>query len=151
MEHYLPKLNFPEYNFRFSKKENQIMIWDELRKKFLVCTPEEWVRQNMIQHLIHNKKYPAGRFAQEFSIKLNGLVKRCDLVLFDEFGKAEMILEFKAPHINIDQKVANQVLRYNSVLGVKKLGLSNGYVHLFFEKKEENWEQFSLFDGHFIL
>lgn len=124
------KLNLPEYQFRTrinssGKKE----IFDELRRKYIVLTPEEWVRQNFIRYLNEEKNFPPVLIAIEKGIKVNKLQKRFDAVVFNRRGKPVMLIEFKSPDVKIDQKVMEQVARYNLSLNVSYLIVSNGLVH----------------------
>lgn len=104
-------------------------MFDPLRGKFVALTPEEWVRQNFVAHLISNKGYPASLLANEVAITLNGTSRRCDTVLYDRTLRPVMIIEYKAPHISLTQKTFNQVARYNIVLRTPWLILSNGLRH----------------------
>ena len=124
------KLNLPEYNFRIRKDENQKdEIFDELRKKFIVLTPEEWVRQNFLKFLREDKKYPDSLIAVEKGITVNTMKKRFDAVVYNKLGNPEVLIEFKAPGIKLDQKVMEQISRYNLSLNVRYLIVSNGLTH----------------------
>ncbi len=120
------KIRFPTYNFRFKKAGDQTLIFDIIRKKFVKTTPEEIVRQHFIHYFIHEKKVPKGLISIEKSLHLNQLQKRYDLVIFNQAGQPVLILECKAPDIRITQKAFDQVARYNMVLQVKYLVVSNG-------------------------
>lgn len=122
----LQNLNFPSYQFNIKKEDDQVFIFDEIRKKWLVLTPEEWVRQHIVFYLVDQKGYPAGLIGVEKSIKLNGLNKRFDLVCFDNSGNPYLIVECKAPNVSISQKTLEQTLRYNSEVQARYLMLSNG-------------------------
>jgi hypothetical protein len=124
------QLNFPNYAFRLRKHENRNQIFDEVRKKWLVCTPEEWVRQHLIQWLINEKSYPAANLAIEAGLKLNQLKKRTDLVCYKN-GQPFLIIECKAPSVPIKQGVFNQLFRYNQKIGAPFLGVTNGLQHFF--------------------
>jgi type I site-specific restriction endonuclease len=119
------QLNLPSYNL----KTNETHIWDKLRKKFVLNTPEEWVRQNFIEYLISDKKYPQGRMVSEYLVKYNGMNKRCDIALFDETLKAQVIIECKAPKINLSESTFYQIAKYASVLKAPLLILTNGLEH----------------------
>ena len=88
----MQKLNFPEYSFRFKNSENKVSVFDEIRKKFVVLTPEEWVRQHVVQFLIVSKKYPKSYINVEKSIQINGLTKRYDVVVFYPNGKIFLVM-----------------------------------------------------------
>ena len=101
-------------------------VFDPIRKIYCTLTPEEEVRQKMLYHLVEKKKYPAGLIAVEYSIKVNNLPKRCDIVVFNKSGLPEMIVECKAESVPITQKVLDQAVRYYSGLNVNYLLLTNG-------------------------
>jgi hypothetical protein len=105
------------------------MIFDILRRKYVALTPEEWVRQHFVHYLLERKGYPSGLLANEVQLLLNGTKKRCDSVLYDRNLHAQMIVEYKAPHIEITQAVFDQIMRYNIVLRVEYLVVSNGLKH----------------------
>ncbi len=126
-------LNLPPYPFKLSQKDNQLFIFDELRKKNLVLTPEEWVRQHFIQYLIQNKKYPKSLIKLEGGLKLNQLQKRTDILIYSKNGIPEVLVECKASSVKIDQKVFDQIARYNMIHQVKYLVVSNGLKHYFCE------------------
>ena len=122
-------LNLPPYPFKLSEQEGVIYVFDELRKKKLVLTPEEWVRQHFIQFLILQKKYPKTLIKLEGGLKLNQLQKRTDILIFNKEGKADVLVECKATTVKIDQKVFDQAARYNMIHQVNYLLVSNGLVH----------------------
>jgi len=122
-------LNLPSYPFKLSQKEAVVFIFDELRKKNLILTPEEWVRQHFVQYLICEKKYPKILIKLEGGLKLNKLQKRTDILIFDRVGKPCILVECKATSVKIDQKVFDQATRYNMVHKVKYLVVSNGLQH----------------------
>ena len=105
------------------------VIFDSLRKKYVALTPEEWVRQHFIHFLTDFKGYPKGLLANEVQLNLNGTKKRCDTVLFNSELNARMIVEYKAPQVEITQAVFDQITRYNMVLKVEYLIVSNGLHH----------------------
>lgn len=122
-------LNLPEYAIKVTKRNGKPFIFDELRRKFIALTPEEWVRQHFVHFLTEHKGYPPGLVANEISLTLNGTTKRCDTVVYDRHAQPRVIVEYKAPHIEITQKVFNQISRYNMVLHVDYLIVSNGLQH----------------------
>lgn len=122
-------LNLPEFDANIIVKDGKNMIFDILRKRYVIITPEEWVRQHFIHYLINNKHYPQTFLADEVGLQLNGTKKRCDTVLYDKRLIPQMIIEYKAPHINIAQKVFDQIARYNIVMKVDYLIVSNGMMH----------------------
>ena len=124
------QLNFPNYPFRIQQDENQTYIFDEIRKKFLVLTPEEWVRQHLVQYLIKEKGYPRSLIKLEGGLKLNALQKRTDIVVFNNSGQKVLMVECKAPSIKLTQLVFDQIARYNIIHQVPLLMVSNGLQHL---------------------
>lgn len=126
-------LNLPKAQLKLTKRDGQVYVRCLIRQKDLVCTPEEWVRQHIINYLISEKGVSKGRIASEFPLEYNGRSKRADLVLFDEFGRPTMIVECKAPEISITEKVVHQIAQYNSQLSVDRLFLTNGLTHIFCE------------------
>ncbi|WP_432713611.1 type I restriction enzyme HsdR N-terminal domain-containing protein [Pedobacter sp.] len=124
-------LNLPGYPFKLTIKKEQHFIFDEIRKKHLVLTPEEWVRQHFIQYLILEKKFPKSLIQVEGGLTLNDLQKRTDLVVYNNKGERVMIVECKAPSVKITQAVFDQASRYNSVHQVKWLVVTNGLQHCY--------------------
>lgn len=127
----MQKLCFPEYQFRFKSSENKISIFDRIRKKFIVLTPEEWVRQHTIQYLIEQKRYPESLINVEKVIKVNDLTKRYDIIVFHSNGKINLIVECKAPQITITQETFDQIARYNLTLDADYLMITNGLEHFY--------------------
>ena len=127
----MQKLNFPAYSFRFKNSENKVAIFDEIRKKFIILTPEEWVRQHVIQYLILDKKYPKSYINVEKLIKVNDLSKRYDVVVFQSNAELFLLVEFKAPEVKITQKTFDQIARYNLTLKAHYLMVTNGLNHYF--------------------
>jgi type I site-specific restriction-modification system R (restriction) subunit len=125
----MDKLNLPEYAFRTKLEEGKEWIFDSVRKKFVVLTPEEWVRQNFIQFLKKQKKYPENLMAVEKQIMVNGNQRRFDLLIYLRNGQPHLIAEFKAPNVKITQETFDQVVRYNMALRVERVIVSNGLQH----------------------
>ncbi len=122
----MEQLNFKTYPFRFKNSENKIAIFDIIRKKFILLTPEEWVRQHVVWFLIEEKKYPKSLVNVEKVITLNGLTKRYDIVVYNKNGSIEILVECKAPTVKIDQTTFDQITRYNMVLNANYLMVTNG-------------------------
>lgn len=122
-------LNLPSYPFKTMTRNGKPYIFDVLRKKYVALTPEEWVRQHFTRFLLEEKGYPQGLLANEVQVNLNGTRKRCDTVLFKRDLTARMIVEYKAPSVEITQAVFDQITRYNMVLRVDYLVVSNGLRH----------------------
>jgi len=125
------KLNFPSYTFRFKKEDDKELIFDEIRKKFVVLTPEEWVRQHTVRMLIEEKNIPKSHINVEKQIVLNKLKKRYDIVVFNSDGSIFLMVECKAPHINISQTTFDQIAQYNFVLNARYLMVTNGLAHYY--------------------
>jgi type I site-specific restriction endonuclease len=122
-------LNLPSYEAKIRKKDDMPEIFDPLRRKYVALTPEEWVRQHFVHYLVKEKGYPASRIANETAIRLNSLSRRCDTVVYNKQLEPLMILEYKEPRVTITQQVFDQVARYNSVLRVPYIVVSNGISH----------------------
>jgi Type I restriction enzyme R protein N terminus (HSDR_N) len=129
----MQKLNFPSYSFRFKNSENKVSIFDPIRKKFIILTPEEWVRQHVVEFLIQEKKYPKSYINVEKLLKINDLNKRYDVVVFNPDGTIFLLVECKAPEIKISQTTFDQIARYNMVLKSNYLMVTNGLNHYFCE------------------
>uniref|UniRef100_UPI0032171E37 type I restriction enzyme HsdR N-terminal domain-containing protein n=1 Tax=uncultured Draconibacterium sp. TaxID=1573823 RepID=UPI0032171E37 len=125
----MEKLNLPENDFRIKTEAGKQLIFDSIRKKFVVLTPEEWVRQNFIQYLKNEKNYPENLMAVEKQIMVNGKQRRFDLLIYSKNGQPLLIAEFKAPGVKITQDVFDQVVRYNMALRVESVVVSNGLQH----------------------
>ncbi|WP_262245649.1 type I restriction enzyme HsdR N-terminal domain-containing protein [Parapedobacter soli] len=124
-------LNLPAYAANIQRDGTKLLIFDELRKKQLVLTPEEWVRQHWIHHLIHVKRYPRSLIKIEGGLTLNNMPKRSDLVIYDTQGSKILLAEFKAPSVKITQAAFEQIARYNIVYRVPILLVSNGLQHYY--------------------
>ena len=122
-------LNLPKFSVKVTEKAGKPSIWDPVRRKFVALTPEEWVRQHFVNYLVTEKNYPQELLANEVAVKLNGTSKRCDTVAYNRFLAPLMIIEYKAPHIEITSAVFDQIVRYNmataSVIFVAKLTMRN--------------------------
>lgn len=123
------QLNLPAYNANIKRMDGMLRIFDSQRRKFVALTPEEWVRQNFVHFLLEHKHYSAALLANEVSLTLNGMTRRCDSVLYGTDMKPRMIIEYKRPDVEITQRVFNQICRYNMVLQVEYLIVSNGLQH----------------------
>ncbi len=134
----MQQLNFPNYYFRFKNSENKVAIFDEIRKKFIILTPEEWVRQHVIHYLMEDKKYPKSYINVEKVLKINDLNKRYDVVVYNSKGNFDLLIECKAPEIKIKQNTFDQIARYNLTLRAKYLMVTNGLNHYFCEMDFEN-------------
>ncbi|MGB3343797.1 MAG: type I restriction enzyme HsdR N-terminal domain-containing protein [Aequorivita sp.] len=134
----MQKLNFPEYSFRFKSSENKTLVFDEIRKKFVVLAPEEWVRLHVVQFLIKDKNYPKSLINIEKQLKLNQTTKRYDVVVFNNDGSIYLIVECKAPSIPITQLTFDQIAGYNLALQSEYLMVTNGLDHYYCQMDFEN-------------
>lgn len=134
----MQKLNFPTYNFRFKNSENKMAIFDEIRKKFIILTPEEWVRQHVVRFLLEEKQYPKSLINVEKVLFVNGLRKRYDVVVFNPDGSIQILVECKAPEVKITQMTFDQIARYNMTMKSTYLMVSNGLNHYFCQMDYEN-------------
>jgi len=125
----LKELNLPQYSFKITGKEGEEIILDPLRRKFVKLTPEEWVRQNFIQYLVNEGKYPSGLIGVEIGINLNKLKRRVDILIHNREGVPVMIVECKAPEIALNDKVFDQIVVYNMGLKVPYIIVTNGIDH----------------------
>ncbi len=131
------KIEYPPYQPKIKEEAGKEFIFDELRKRWVVFTPEEWVRQNFLQYLTQKKKYPASLIAIEKEIKLGELKKRFDIVVYDADTKPWMIIECKEMNVPLDKKVLDQVLRYNITMQVPHMVITNGSYCLAITVKDE--------------
>lgn len=127
------ELNFPEkYGLRIQNTEaSGLQIWDPIRKKWVALNPEEWVRQHVIHYLV-TQRFPASRIAIERQLEVNGLRKRFDLLVFDELGMPELLVECKAPDVVITERTMLQIATYNSHYKAKTLLVTNGMMHYYY-------------------
>jgi hypothetical protein len=129
-------INFPEPAFRMKHENSREYIFDPLRKKWLLLTPEEWVRQNFIQYLAQVKSYPSSLIALEKEIRLGELKKRFDILIYNKNHQPWMMVECKGPEIKLDEAVLQQVLRYNISVPVEYIIITNGNFTYGWQKKE---------------
>ena len=134
----MKQLQFPTYSFRFKNSENKVAIFDEIRKKFIIISPEEWVRQHVVQFLLQDKKYPKSHINVEKLLKINNLTKRYDVVVFKPDGNISILVECKAPEVKITQSTFDQIARYNMTLKAEYLMVTNGLNHYFCKMDYEN-------------
>ena len=120
------KLIFPPISAQIEERNGERYIWDSLRHKWLLLTPEEWVRQHVIAWLIASKGIPALRISQEYPVNINGQHQRADIVVIDDFAKPYILVECKALAIDIDNEVVMQAMRYNAIIGARYILLTNG-------------------------
>lgn len=117
----------PPVELKIVRRNGVFRVFDRLRKDYFCLTEEEFIRQIFVAYLIDSLSYPPSVMANEIGIRLNDTYKRCDTVVFSSDGTPLMIVEYKAPSVNLDQETFNQIVRYNMVLKAKYLVVSNGY------------------------
>lgn len=123
------RLNLPSYETKFQEKGGKQLIFDFLRRKYVALTPEEWVRQHFTHYLVEQKGYPRGLMANEMELRLGEKRLRCDTLLYNRSLQPQMIIEYKAPTIQLQQRVFDQISAYNMLLHVDYLVVSNGLQH----------------------
>lgn len=133
----MEELNLPRFQFKVKETEKGREIWDEFRKKYVVLTPEEWVRQHFLKFLSDYLKYPKPLLKTEFEIKYNRLKKRPDIVAYDNSGSPLMVVECKAPGVKISNDTFQQAAVYNQTLKAKYLVITNGLDHYCSEQNIE--------------
>ena len=134
----MQQLNFPSFSFRFKNSENKVSIFDAIRKKFIILTPEEWVRQHVVQFLMTEKNYPQSLLNVEKVLQVNGLRKRYDIVVYNSDGTIHILIECKAPEVTISQNTFDQIAQYNMTLQSNYLMVTNGLNHYFCQMDFEN-------------
>lgn len=125
----LKNLNFPEYHFKYKKIEGKLFIWDQIRKQYVHSGPEEVVRQNLVEYFMQELDYPKSLINVEKQVKVNGMSRRTDVMVFNKEVKPLLIAECKAPNVAIDQSVFDQIANYNLALKVNYLVITNGLKH----------------------
>lgn len=129
MNNPFPTLNLPPFNANIRREGKNVRIFDTLRQRFVALTPEEWVRQHFVNMLLTNYGFSSSLTANEVSLSLNGMSRRCDTVVYDKQLRPRMIVEYKRPSVEITQRVFDQICRYNMVMHVDYLVVSNGMHH----------------------
>ncbi len=125
----MQELNLPKYQFKFKEVSEKVQIFDAFRKKYVILTPEEWVRQNFLQYLVIEKKYPISLIAVEAGLKYNQLLKRADVLVYNKLGNPFLLVECKAPEVKLSQDTFDQIARYNMIFKVTYLVVTNGMDH----------------------
>lgn len=123
-------LNLPSFDITIAQRNGRPTVFDPLRRRFVALTPEEWVRQHFVNYLVQHLHYPAGLMANEVELTVGDKHLRCDTLLYNKDMQPQMIIEYKAPHIALSQKVFDQITAYNLLLHVDYLVVSNGMEHL---------------------
>lgn len=122
-------LNLPAFEVKVKKSEGKVFIFDSVRKKYVALTPEEWVRQHVVNYLVNHRYYPKSLFRIEGSLNYNSLQKRSDILIYDRAGKPWMLIECKSFSIKLTQRAFNQAAIYNMTVGARYVAVSNGMVH----------------------
>lgn len=125
----MKQLALPAYSFSIKSDKGTKLIFDDIRKKWVVLTPEEWVRQHFIRYLTDHKAYPASLIGVEVTFKMNSLTRRADILVYNRLGNPILIVECKAPSVKIDNKVFDQVVAYNFRFGLPYIIVTNGIKH----------------------
>jgi hypothetical protein len=131
---------FPSYNFKMKDKGDKKFIFDSLRKKWLLFTPEEWVRQNFLQYLLQTMHYPASIIAVEKELMLGDVRKRFDILVYNKQHQPWLMVECKAQDVLLNEKVLQQILSYNIGVPVPYLVITNGSFTVAFERKNDTIE-----------
>ncbi len=135
-----PKLNFPSINLRAQRQNNSdsLLVWSSPRNCYLVLTPEEWVRRHLVEYLINSYGLSPMQIIEEYPVSLNGQAQRADVVVV-RGDKPLILAECKSPDIKLSQETLSQAVRYNSVVGARYIILTNGVMHLCFERSQNGY------------
>jgi hypothetical protein len=125
----MQKLNLPEYEFQYRLVDGKSCVLDVFRKRYVVFTPEEEVRQRFARYLVEERGYPPSLIQTEYSLTLNEMMRRCDILVHKPAGSPAVLVECKAPGVRINQGTFDQAARYNMVFRVKYLMVTNGLKH----------------------
>ncbi len=137
------KLNLPAFDYNVKEAEGKVWIFDSIRKKFVMLTPEEWVRQHFLNYLIEKMRYPKSLIKIESGLVYNRLQRRSDIIVYDRQGNPWMLIECKSPSQTLNDLTIRQVSVYNTVLQAKYISVTNGITHLCYEiNQQENQTQF---------
>lgn len=139
-------LNLPTFEYILKKEKDTVLIFDPIRKKHIVLTPEEWVRQHFLNYLIHHLQYPKALIRVESGLTYNTLQKRSDIVVFDRAGKPWLLIECKSPQEKIDNKILKQISTYNASLSAPYIAVTNGLLHFVFRIDKEHQSTSQLTD-----
>ena len=131
-------LNLPKADLRLTRRQGEVYVWCVIRKKELLCTPEEWVRQHIIHDLINARNIPIGLIASEYALNYNGRTKRADIVVFNRENIPQIIIECKATSIPLTEETLFQIAQYNFELQVPFMMMSNGIQHIYCKLEKLN-------------
>ena len=140
-----PKLNLPPIKMRIKREGDNRYVWDALRGKYLLLTPEERVRRYVLAFLSSYCNIPATSLVQEYPVPLNGMAQRADIVAMGRDGKPLLLVECKAPCVEIDREVFGQATRYNTVVGARFIILTNGLRHYCYERTADDYKPLNTF------
>jgi type I site-specific restriction endonuclease len=135
MKALFPPLSIPAAKLAISKKGEHLLVWCVIRKKHLVMTPEEWVRQHVVHFLLNDQKIALPRINTEHLLKINGQNRRCDVLVVDGYGKPVLIVECKAATVALDEKTLLQISNYAQATNVPYLWMTNGIDHYIIDTK----------------
>lgn len=134
-----PKLNFPPINLRATRDKGRIMVYDNIRRMYVVLTPEEWVRRHLVDYLITHCHVPQLSIVEEYPVNINSTAQRADVVVMDNNAQPLVLAECKAPDVKIDSAVFEQATRYNAVVKARYIILTNGMEHYCYEFSDEGY------------
>lgn len=144
------KLNFPSISLRYTEDRGRTLVFDQVRKMWVVLTPEEWVRRHLVEYLIKQCGAPLRSIVEEYAVSVNSMPQRADVVVIGNDARPLLIAECKAPEINFDERrivseVFEQATRYNAVVGARYVVLTNGMRHFCFERIGESYQPLGAF------
>lgn len=125
----MQRLNLPTYSFKLKSEGGRNLIYDEIRRRYVILTPEEWVRQNFVRYLVSEKSFPASLIELEKTFVYNQMTKRTDVLVYDRKGVPVFMIECKAPAVHVNQDVFDQIALYNLKFNVPFLAVTNGIHH----------------------
>ena len=134
-----PKLNFPPINLRATRDKGRVMVFDNIRRMYVVLTPEEWVRRHLVDYLITHCHAPQLSIVEEYPVHINSTAQRADVVVMDNNAHPLALVECKAPDVKIDSAVFEQATRYNAVVKARYIILTNGMEHYCYEFSDEGY------------
>ena len=134
-----PKLNFPPINLRATRDKGRIMVFDNIRRMYVVLTPEEWVRRHLVDYLITHCHAPQLSIVEEYPVNINSTAQRADVVVMDNNAHPLVLVECKAPDVKIDSAVFEQATRYNAVVKARYIILTNGMEHYCYEFSDKGY------------
>ena len=140
-----PKLTFPPINLRATRDNGRIMVFDNIRRMYVVLTPEEWVRRHLVEYLISHCHAPQLSIVEEYPVNINSTAQRADVVVMDNSARPLALVECKAPDVKIDGAVFEQATRYNAVVNARYIILTNGMEHYCYEHCSEGYTALTTF------